>query len=463
MGKKSRLILVALLAIGVNAMAVTIHVPGDYPRIQAGINAATDGDTVLVASGNYNERIDFLGKDIVVKSLNGPETTTIDPDTAGATVTFTESAAGGGVIEGFTLANSYFLSTDRYSGVSCEANSAPVIKNNIITGNGGLWALGGGGVYANEASPVIEDNTITYNEVVYDGGGIFLDNCIDARISHNIIMGNQVNSGYGFSHGGGICVRGGSVIIERNVICGNNTDPMFSDGGGIYIAEPGEYEIINNTIAYNIGAGIKITDGSTVSSLINNIIVHNNLAGGIAIEIAGSLANADYNDVWDNNPLNYSGCSAGPHDLSDDPLFTAGPLHFYYLSSNSPCIDAGDPSSPLDPDSTIADLGAEYYDQGVEVESVPVTGRPSSPILYPPCPNPFNNQSVISFSLERAGEVSMRVFDVTGRKVASLVNGHLSLGHHGVVWEASEMASGVYFVRLEAGGFVQTRKVLLVK
>ena len=91
------------------------------------------------------------------------------------------------------------------------------------------------------------------------------------------------------------------------------------------------------------------------------------------------------------------------------------------------------------------------------------TAIPEDYLVLSVFPNPFNNRSVVSFSLERAGEVSLKVYDVTGREVGSLVSGHLSLGYHEVVWNAEGMASGVYFVRMEAGGLVQARKILLIK
>ena len=87
--------------------------------------------------------------------------------------------------------------------------------------------------------------------------------------------------------------------------------------------------------------------------------------------------------------------------------------------------------------------------------------------LHGACPNPFNAKTVISYEIRDAGFVELKVFDITGREVASLVNGHLSLGYHEVVWDAEGMASGVYFVRLElqSAGTAQhaVRKVLLVK
>ncbi|MBC8277280.1 MAG: T9SS type A sorting domain-containing protein [FCB group bacterium] len=78
-------------------------------------------------------------------------------------------------------------------------------------------------------------------------------------------------------------------------------------------------------------------------------------------------------------------------------------------------------------------------------------------------PNPFNASTSIAFELPKAGFITLSIFDITGREVKSLVNGHLALGRHEVVWDASGMGSGVYFARMEAGDFVQTRKLLLMK
>ncbi len=80
------------------------------------------------------------------------------------------------------------------------------------------------------------------------------------------------------------------------------------------------------------------------------------------------------------------------------------------------------------------------------------------------CPNPFNSASVISFDLRDAGEVSLVVYDVTGREVQSLVTGHLSLGYHEVVFDGADLSSGMYFVRLTVdSGQSTVRKAVLMK
>lgn len=85
--------------------------------------------------------------------------------------------------------------------------------------------------------------------------------------------------------------------------------------------------------------------------------------------------------------------------------------------------------------------------------------------LNPPYPNPFNASATISFHLPASGPVELKVYDVRGREVQSLVTGHLSSGQHEVVWNAAGVGSGVYFVRLTEGGgqLTEVQKVLLVK
>ncbi len=78
-------------------------------------------------------------------------------------------------------------------------------------------------------------------------------------------------------------------------------------------------------------------------------------------------------------------------------------------------------------------------------------------------PNPFNAKAVIRFELRDAGFVSLAVYDVQGREVQSLVNGHRSMGHHEVVWDAEGISSGMFFVKLQAGDFTQNQKMILLK
>ena len=78
-------------------------------------------------------------------------------------------------------------------------------------------------------------------------------------------------------------------------------------------------------------------------------------------------------------------------------------------------------------------------------------------------PNPFNPSTVVRFQVESSKWVTLKVYDVLGREVVTLVNGAVEPGSHERIFDASGLASGVYLYRFEAGGFVQTKKMILIR
>ena len=132
-------IVLSLFCVNTQTFAATIHVPADQLTIQSGINTAKNGDTVLVADGIYkgegNVNIDFKGKQITVKSQNGPESTIIDcerkPDIHG--FIFQNRETNDTVLEGFTIKNSL------RSGISCNRSSATIKKCNIVWNGYGIF------------------------------------------------------------------------------------------------------------------------------------------------------------------------------------------------------------------------------------------------------------------------------------------------------------------------------------
>ena len=79
------------------------------------------------------------------------------------------------------------------------------------------------------------------------------------------------------------------------------------------------------------------------------------------------------------------------------------------------------------------------------------------------CPNPFNPSTTIEFALPKSGHASLKVFNLIALVVARLVDEELSPGTYTAEWNASGVASGVYFYRLKAGDFVETKKLLLLR
>jgi hypothetical protein len=99
-----------------------------------------------------------------------------------------------------------------------------------------------------------------------------------------------------------------------------------------------------------------------------------------------------------------------------------------------------------------------------ELESVPFGEQISESFkLAPSYPNPFNPTTTIEFTLAEPGIATLNVYSVTGELVATLVDGSLPSGHQSVVFNATNLPSGVYFYTLKAGSFSDTRKMVLVK
>jgi hypothetical protein len=88
---------------------------------------------------------------------------------------------------------------------------------------------------------------------------------------------------------------------------------------------------------------------------------------------------------------------------------------------------------------------------------------PLSSVSFLCSPNPFNARMQLSFSLPVFQQVKLAIYNLQGREIQSIVNGHLSSGTHSVTWNAEGFTSGIYFVRLTAGEFNQTQKLVLVK
>ncbi len=83
--------------------------------------------------------------------------------------------------------------------------------------------------------------------------------------------------------------------------------------------------------------------------------------------------------------------------------------------------------------------------------------------LYQNYPNPFNPQTIISFQLPHAEHVALKIFDILGREVATLLNEMKEAGYHEVNVDATNLSTGVYFYRIQAGGFMQLKKMMVVR
>ena len=111
---------------------------------------------------------------------------------------------------------------------------------------------------------------------------------------------------------------------------------------------------------------------------------------------------------------------------------------------------------------------------GTMIKTIPTELRPSSTsgnilevpevvALHQNYPNPFNPTTTITFQVPQNAYTSLKVYDLLGREVAELINEAITPGTHAVPWNASDLASGMYFYRLEVGGFSETKRMMLLK
>jgi len=107
--------------------------------------------------------------------------------------------------------------------------------------------------------------------------------------------------------------------------------------------------------------------------------------------------------------------------------------------------------------------GIMQVEQPTAIEPLHSPVAPTAFRLLPAYPNPFNPSTVIPFHIARQVPVQLEVYNLTGQKVAVLVNEPLQPGEYRVTFNANRLSNGIYFVRLKAGQFVQTRKIVLMK
>jgi hypothetical protein len=352
---------------------------GPKKTIQAGIDAAADGDTVLIADGTYtgtgNKNLDYYGKLITVRSANGPETCIIDCETSGQGFCFHSGEGPEAVLEGVTITNGYAAEG---AGVYCWCSS-PTIRGNRIDGNaagygGGIYCESssvsivdnivagntadtqGAGICCCSGSPMIDRCTILDNHCAYSGGGVF---CLasEAAIVHCTVSQNSAGS-----DGGGISFCWDSHPMVVNGVFAENS---AGEGGAIFCMD--SHPIVrdslffgNSATGYSGGGAVQCRSGNP--NITNCTFTCNSAfarAGGIGFKYPASTQDTVTSCVlWNDSPVeiyaesgdplvtfsDVQGGWAGEGNIDVDPMFVDPDNGDYHLAASSACIDAGDPN-----------------------------------------------------------------------------------------------------------------------
>jgi predicted outer membrane repeat protein len=247
-----------------------LRVPGDFPTIQTAIDSAASGDTVLVASGTYtgpgNRDINFGGKNIVLMSEEGADSTIIDCQGLGRGIIFQSDENDTATVDGFQITNG-LAASDSGGGIYITEGSSPTIRNTRLVAcdaylGGGAYAVGGtfrncvfanndattdgGGIYVNNAfnRVLIDSCTFTNNVASRWGGGVHARDDSLASVTNSWFLGNLAGS-----RGGGISVRTGLAVIANTMIRGDSS----SLGGGLAFGT-GSYVDVTNCVLDDNGA-----------------------------------------------------------------------------------------------------------------------------------------------------------------------------------------------------------------
>jgi len=356
----------------------TINVPTAQPTIQAAINAATNGDIIVVAPGTYLETIDFHGKEITLRSSDGPSRTIIEGSgSIGSVVQCVNGEGAHTILEGFTITRG----NAETGGGMLNIGSSPTIIDCIFTDNHA--GDRGGGMYNHKGDPTVIASTFDGNTAVEMGGGMFnlraspmVTECLFTQNSSNKGAGMRnylnshpivINSIFSYNHageeGGGMDNRKNSNAVVTGCVFEGNTassggggmhnyvgrakatgNPFIINclffgnsaptGGGMRNNDP-DPTIVNTTIAYNYGSGISSRNGS--APIIENSIVWGNSGGSFSGASSGSSI-VSYSDI--------EGGFAGTGNLNVDPLFLSPAGNDYHLTADSPLINAGNNNVP---------------------------------------------------------------------------------------------------------------------
>lgn len=392
------LVVVVVAAASTVSQAAQLHVPTNYPTIQAAVAAADDGDEVVLAAGTYigpGNRDITIDKSVLIRSADPSDPVVVaatvidcqgsaaDPHRAFSLICRSDTHDAG--LAGLTITGAH----DAQGAVVCEVDSAPEIRHCVVRDNTGS------GIYCRMNSFArIRDCRIEGNVTSGNGGGISLNRDCSPLIQRCIVRGNDA------ALGGGIYCYQGWPDVQNCEISGNHA----GTGGGVYWNDSG-VSLANCTVAGNsaqVGAGVcGLSEIYMDRSSFTNSILWGNV-GGDGRQVA--LTVSPYTMAGDTLAVAYSlvqGGQAGivapagwtlewdSGNLDTDPFFVLanGPDgqwetwqdNDYHIDPGSPCADAGDPAGDY-VNQTDADGQPRVRGAGVDLGAYEAVPQASTPV-----------------------------------------------------------------------------------
>ncbi|GBE27786.1 hypothetical protein BMS3Bbin03_01715 [bacterium BMS3Bbin03] len=423
------------------------------------------------------------------------------------------SNASGTIIGGSEPGSGNLLSGNHQSGlciIGDETYDTQIIGNYIGTNASGDAALGNFGIglslFASDnivgGSSEGERNLISGNKedgIRIDGEeNIVMGNYIGTDISGSAAIGNRWD---GIALYGPHNVIGGTQPGEGNIISGNQSI-------GISLSFADSNDVIGNMLGTgktgseqlgNVFSGISLSSGSSNNTIgPSNIINHNGT--GVFINLDSTIQNTiTQNSISNNSGLGIHSINGGNTELSPPSNIQ---VNSSTVSGNAPpdaiveifsddddegkiyegttTADAsgnfqwtGTPTGPfVTATATDADGNTSQFSQPEDVTAVAETAEsliPQEFSLSQNYPNPFNPVTKIQFALPLRSKVTLKVYNLLGEAVLTLIDGDMPAGMHNLIFNSAQLSSGIYFYRLQATNlqnsqsFTQTRKLTLLK
>jgi len=342
--------LAAVLVMGSGIQAATIHVPEEQPTIQAGIDAASHGDTVVVACGTYYEHDIMMKSGVCLRSETGEADCVIIDAQEQGRVLSCDGVDDQASIVGITLTGGFATGS---------------VFPEVIGGGASCWY----------SSPTFANCTFHANSAAGAGGGVFFEESSSATLTNCMFTENEAGT-FGGAVGGDaatLAITGCSFVENQAVLDGGAIHAEFwtaidaagctfvaneapGEGGALYVGWRCHVELASCTFSGNGAAagGAMYADQDNIGSTVSHCVIAFGAGGeGISSFVGALVPSLTCCDIYGNTGGDWVGYIADQYgvdgNVSDDPMFCGdlNPEEPYTLHADSPCAPANNPACGL--------------------------------------------------------------------------------------------------------------------